>query len=159
MTLIALTNLCYDMVFTGTMGHSRPEEEEMDFAGIEFINWQYVGPKLCQSSCDWSARLQGAVSFLLDLIQFPHIAMDPYLCCWNWGEHLGSHVPILKALDRNPACPCCGNQTGSISGLVEHPKTKHKNLAGLSLESSISVGGHCPHICKFRGLLYYLFWL
>lgn len=43
-------DLCCDAVFRGTIGHSRPEEEEMDFAGMKFINWQYVGLKLCHSS-------------------------------------------------------------------------------------------------------------
>lgn len=44
------------VVFTGTIGRSRPEEKEMDIAEIEFINWQYVGLKLCHPSSgvtDW----------------------------------------------------------------------------------------------------------
>lgn len=39
-------DLCCDAMFTGTIGRGRLEEDDMDFAGTEFINWQYVGLKL-----------------------------------------------------------------------------------------------------------------
>lgn len=57
-----------------------------------------------------------------------------------------SHAPVVKAVDSNSMSPCCVNQTGRILGLVEHSKPRQKNVAGLFLESSINVSGHCPYI-------------
>jgi len=47
--LTALTDLGCDMVFTGTIGCGRLEEE-MDFVEMAFINWQHVGLKLHHTS-------------------------------------------------------------------------------------------------------------
>ncbi|KAK4818850.1 hypothetical protein QYF61_020069 [Mycteria americana] len=45
---------------------------------------------------------------------------------------LGSNIdlptegtPVVKVPDKNPSCPCCGNQIGKMSGLIEHLKRAH----------------------------------
>ena len=32
---------------------------------------------------------------------------------------------VVKVPDKNPPCPCCGNRTGKMSGLIEHLKRVH----------------------------------
>lgn len=34
-------------------------------------------------------------------------------------------TPMVKIPDKNPSCPCCGNVTGKLSGLIEHLKRAH----------------------------------
>ena len=34
-------------------------------------------------------------------------------------------TPVVKIPDKNTSCPCCGNVTGKLSGLIEHLKRAH----------------------------------
>ncbi|KAM9586750.1 uncharacterized protein ACIBXB_006478 [Morphnus guianensis] len=34
-------------------------------------------------------------------------------------------ILVVKILDKNPSCPCCGNTIGKMSGLIKHLKRTH----------------------------------
>lgn len=133
-TLMGSIDLRCNAMFEGTICHDRPEEEEMDLAGLR-MPWT----EQCQASSgtDWLARLQGTISSLLNFGQYFHIVIDSYIS--HQGRNFQRVVlQLLTVLDRNPS------PEGTFSWLCsncEHPGWD--SVAG-GTSSWLCSRGECP---------------
>lgn len=55
------------------------------------------------------------------VVLIPSLPVSPTLC--DTTDLPLEDTLVVKVLDKNPSCPCCGNQTGWILGLTEHLKS------------------------------------
>lgn len=56
-------------------------------------------------------------------VQYP--ITPPMLILATWTELPVGDTPLVKVQDKNPTCPCCGNQIGKMTGLSEHLNRTH----------------------------------